>query len=396
MMSWQELIGFLWCISKIHLNDREEAFVCRFVKRNIPWESLGTLAAMQGVAGLLYYHLKRLDLLSSLPQPFTKQIENDYHRNKIYGYAVEAEAGALSLNLEEAGISVLALQGLSILNIYGDYGLRPLSDIDLMVKGGQKERLKALLMKAGYRNLIAVYPDILHKDGISIDIHTHILNVDRIRSRRYLFPEDLTLMWEKASTLFKNSNGLLVLDPYDSFIALAAHALKHSYSRMIWLSDLYEFLLRLLNYNDGWETIVIRAKCWRQEKIVLYSLILLEGFFDLRIPFRVKRDLGITRLGILEKYLINLKLKGFSSKELCIPLWLCNIKGTWKKLKFIKETIFPRSDIMLQLSSDNYRKPGRYAYLKRIVDATALMIRNLHQVLIFLFNRLSHREGRHR
>ena len=391
MVNWQELIGFLWCVSKIHLNNREEAFIFRFSKRNVPWESLGALAVMQGIAGLLYYHLKRLELLDLLPQPFTRQMENAYNQIKGHAYAIEAEARVLSMNFKEAKIPVIALQGLSILNVYGDRGLRPLSDLDLMVREDQKDRLKALLAEAGYRNLVTAYPDILHKDGISIDIHTHILNLDRIRNRRYLFPEDLTPMWERATPLFKESDGLLVLDSYDNFIALAAHALKHSYSRMIWLSDLYESLLQLSNCNDGWEKIVTRAQYWQQEKIVLYSLILLEGFFDLKTPFRVKRDLGIKRLSMLEKCLINLKLKGFSSKELCIPLWLCNIKGTGKKLRFIKETIFPRSDIMLQLSSDSYRKLKRYSYIKRIFDATALTMRNLYQALIFLFSQLRQR-----
>jgi hypothetical protein len=384
MVSWQELIGFLWCIAKIHLNDREEALIFRFSKRNVPWESLGMLAIMQGTAGLLYHHLRRLNLLDSLPQPFTRQIENSYNQIKRHTYTIEAEARVLSMNFKKAGIPVLALQGLSILNVYRDRGLRPLSDMDLMVKKDQKIQLKDLLTEAGYRNFITAYPDILRKDEIKIDIHTHVLNLDRIRNRLYLFPEDLTPMWERASALYKDYNGLLALDPYDNFIALAAHVLKHSYSRMIWLSDLYESLLQLSNYNDGWEKIVMRARYWQQEKIVLYSLILLEGFFDLKTPFRVKQDLGVKQLSILEKCLINLKLKGFSSKEFCIPLWLCNIKGTGGKLKFVKETVFPRSDIMLQLSPDSYRKPKGYAYLKRIFDATALIIRNIYQALIFL------------
>ena len=385
MVGWQELIGFLWCISKTHLNDKEEAFVYHFSGKNVPWESLGALALMQGVSGFLYYHLKRLDLLPSLPQPFTVQLENSYNQIKSHANAIGAEAKALSMIFKEEKIRVIALQGLSILKIYGEKGLRPLSDLDLMVKEKQKDHLKTLLVEAGYGNFIPNYPDILHKNGISIDIHTHILNLDRIRNRHYLFPEDLSSMWERSSPLFKDSNELLALDPYDNFIALAAHALKHSYSRMIWLSDLHESILQLSKYNDGWEKVVIRSRYWHQKKIVLYSLILLEGAFDLKVPCQVKQDLGIDNLNILEESLIGLKLKGFLSKELCIPLWLCNIRGASKKLKFIKETIFPRDDIMLQISLDNYGKFKRYAYFKRILDTITLAARNLYRALIFSF-----------
>lgn len=385
MVRWHDLIKFLRAISRTTLGEQEAQFIRRFCQREVPWENVKALAEVEGVVGLLYYHLKALDLLSSLPEPFTRQIEASYQKTKRNTLAIIDEAKELSKWFEEAGIPVVALQGLSLLSVYGDPGLRQLGDADLMIKPGHKQRLKRLLWENGYRMPAFMYSDLLCKDGIWLDIHTHILNLERIRSRGYLFPEDLTPMWERAIPFSGQSGSLLRLDPCDNFIALAAHALKHSYSRLIWLSDMHESLLQWAKDSKGWKEVVARAQFWRQEKVVLYALILMENMFDLKLPLRVTSELGIQRLNILEKHLLRLKLRGFSSNELCIGLWLCNIKGAGKKIKFIKETLFPKGEVMAQIFNPSSQVRKKSAYAKRIVQALTLLSKNLRQVLTFSY-----------
>ena len=384
---WYDLIKFLRAISRTTLGEQEAEFIRQFCQRDVPWDNLAALAQMQGVAGLLYLHLKAMSLHGMLPHSFAEQIVNTYRQTKQHTLAIAAEAKALSVRLEEAGIPVVALQGLSILSVYGDPGLRELGDADLLVKPVHKQLLKMLLWEAGYRMPTFMYSDLLCKDGIWIDIHTHILNLERIQSRSYLFPEDLTSMWERAMPFSDQSDGLLLLDPYDNFIALAAHALKHSYSRLIWLVDLHESLLEWAKDSNGWKDMVARAQLWRQEKVVLYGLILMERIFNLNVPLWVKKNLGIQKLNILEKHLLRLKLRGFSSNELCIGLWLCNIKGTKRKLKFIGETVFPRREIMAQLFPQAPSRKMRIVYVQRILNALILLGSNLRQVLTFSFRK---------
>jgi len=385
MVGWQDLIKFLRCVSKTCLTEKEVEFIRGFSQGEVPWVSLRTLAEMEGVSGLLYHHLKTLDLLDGLPQSLARPIQKTYLRTKQHTLAIAAEAKALSARLDEAGIPVVALQGLSLLSVYADPGLRELGDADLMVKPGHKQTLKMSLWEAGYRMASFAYSDLFYKDGIWFDIHTHILNLDRIQNRRYLFPEDLTPMWKRAIPFSDQSNGLLLLDPYDNFIALAAHALKHSYSRLIWLSDLHESLLKLATKPNSWELMVDRARFWQQERVVLYALILMERTFDLKVPLWVKSELGIHRLNILEKHLLRLKLRGFSSGELCIALWLCNIKGVGRKLKFMRETVFPRGEIMAQIFPRSSRATKGSVYARRIAQSISLAGKNLRQALTLSF-----------
>jgi len=386
MVAWQDLVKFIQCVSRKHLSRAEVDHVFRFVKKEVPWDHLVILAGIQGVDGFVYYHMNRLGLLSSLPKSVPDQLEDSYARTRKRTLAILNEAEVLSTRLEHALIPVIALQGLSLINtLYQDPGLRQLGDMDLLVKPGDKNRLKELLCQAGFWSPYRNYPDLLLKSDVLIDIHTHVLNLDRIESRRYLFPENLAPMWEKAIPLFNQANGLLTLDPCDNFIALAAHALKHSYSRLIWLVDLHEFFIKWANNANGLDKVIGRAQFWHQERVVLYALILLESIFDLKIPFWVKRELGIHKMSMLEKHLIRLKLRGLSSNELCIALWLFNIKGLRKKLRFIKETVFPKNEIMAQIFDKSSRTTKASIYARRMGNSAAIVGKGLSQAFHFSF-----------
>ena len=373
MVTWNDLIKFLRSISRTRLKGREREYISLFCKREVPWDNLLMMAEMEGVSGLLYFNLKNSGILSSLPDSFSGPLENICGRIREQTTSIMDEAEALSKRFKQAGIPVVALQGLSLMTIYGDPVLRPLGDVDLMVKPIHKFRLKELLYNAGYQDPLNTHPNLFLKDNVCLDVHTHVLNLDRIHSRKYLFPVDLSSMWDRAEPLFDQSGGLLTLDPFDNHIALTVHALKHGYSRLIWLVDLHESLLKLRGMDNGLEKIMERARFWHQENTVLYSLVLLEGIFNIQLPFRFKRELGITRLNILERYLLSKKIHGFTPRELFYLLWLFNIKGIKNKIRFIKESVLPRDEIMAQIFHDYSTHAKGSIYVKRIGEVMIKM-----------------------
>ena len=382
MIGCDEIIKFIRCISRIHLREAHKVFITDFLKKEVPWKNLVALAEMEGVAGLMYRHL-RPSSIPNPPKPTLKQLQDITFESTRHALAIIAEARALSARLEQVRIPVVALQGLSLIRLYNDPRLRPLWDLDLMVRDGDKDGLKKLLLKAGYRVRINAYPDLLSKDSILVDIHTHILNLERIQTREYIFPRDLASMWQRAVPLFDEPGGLLTLDPFDNFIALAAHALKHGYSRLNWLVDLHESLLELAGKPDGWEELAERTRFWHQERIVLYALILVERIFEMKIPAGIKGDLGIGDLSVFEKHLIRLRVRGFSSPMLCNALWVANIRGIGKKIRFIRETLLPRGEIMDQIRHDGAWGNTGPGYAKRLADAAITIGRDLHRALGF-------------
>jgi len=381
---WDEMVQFIRCLSRRQLREADKDFIADFLKQDVPWEHLVSFAELEGVAGFLYHHLRHSSPAEP-PKPTLKQLENITLQSAKNSLAIIVEARALSAMLAGAGIPVVALQGLSLIRLYKNPRLRPLWDADVMVRKSQKGKLKKLLLEAGYEVQINAYPDLLFRDGFCVDIHTHILNLERIESREYIFPKDLTVMWQRAVPLFDEPCGILTLDPFDNFIALAAHALKHGYARLGWLADLHESLLELAVKPVGWEELVGRTKSWHQERIVLYAMILVEGIFQMKIPSWVKAGLGIDGLSIFERHLIRLRLRGFSSSLLCNGLWVANVRGIGRKLRFIKETALPRGEVMDQIRHDGAWGTKGPGYVRRLARATITVGRDLHRALGFSF-----------
>ncbi|MFH1349975.1 MAG: nucleotidyltransferase family protein, partial [Pseudomonadota bacterium] len=339
MLDVNHIVRVLSRISKIDLMPSDIAFLLDYLQTDMSWEPFLAVAEAEGVDGLLYYHLKNLDLFKVPPEPVIRQLEDKYRHTTRHIFATISALKSISVRAAQAGIPVLALQGITLIKLYRDPGIRPLIDADLMIRTCHKKKFRDLLLDEGYSVPHLVYPDLFFKKGVWIDIHTHILNLDRIRNRQYLFPKDLELMWERATPFFGNEKGLLRLDPLDNFVCLAAHALKHSYSRLIWLTDLHEALNALTRTSGGWEEVIERTGLWLQEKTVLYALLILEGVFFQEVPYWVKEKLEIQRMGTIEKYLIGLKLKGFSSDRYCNALWTFSIRGVLPRVRFLIETL---------------------------------------------------------
>ena len=381
---WQEMIRFIRCMSQTRLSGAEKDYALGFVTRDVPWDHLVALAEIKGVSGLLSCNLDKLGVLENLSDTAVTSLQSAYARTRDNSLAALEEAGRLSSCIARAGIPVMAIQGLSLMTtVYNDPGLRALGDIDLMVGPRHRAGLREILLKEGYKIANPVYPDLLYKAGHLIDIHTHLLNLERIRSRCHIFPEDLFFMWKRSAPLFDGYDGLLIPEPFDNFVALAAHALKHGYSRLIWLTDLHELLLRLADSGTGWETIIERSRSWRQERVVLYALILLKGVFGFKTPLRVMHELGIHRLNTVEKHLLRLRIRGLSSDLICNLLWLMNIKGMGNRLEFLWETLFPREEVIAQVISGSLRVNQWPVFAQRLAKAMTVMGGELYRAMAF-------------
>jgi hypothetical protein len=267
----------------------------------------------------------------------------------------------LSRLFSKGNLEVMVLQGLTVVRSYPNPALRPMEDIDLLVRRRDMDRMKQALKTAGF-SPTPLYPDLFEKDSLLLDVHVHPLNLDRIRSRRFLFPENIAPLWRRAAPFFEGEKGgLLQPDPVDNFILLCAHALKHSYSLEKWLVDLTILMSKWWEDEAGWTELVRRSRFWRQERPVLYGLMLVEAMLGEKIPRVVLLELGMDRLTAVEKRILRLKAAGFASDRLCMALWFYTIQGWGRRLRFLWESVFPRRAVMAQVR-------GRYAENLRPAD----------------------------
>ncbi len=144
------------------------------------WTALVAEAESQALAPLVFHHL---DAFADLcPAEARRSLRLLYlrhrHRNTILGQTLAEALGVL----HGASINVLILKGAALCQtIYGDHGLRPMRDIDLLVSKEQGERAQEVLIGLGFTESSAPRPldhfhlPSLHKsvEGIAVCIELH-------------------------------------------------------------------------------------------------------------------------------------------------------------------------------------------------------------------------------
>jgi hypothetical protein len=136
-------------------------------------------------------------------------------------HALEGEIHALRLTaaldaLDAAGVDALLIKGWGIARHYPEVGLRPYTDIDLILRPGQAEAA---------RSTLAAAPGI----GCPVDLHDGPSRVDV-----FGFGE----LVERAEAVPLAARLVRTLGPEDHLRVLALHALRHGVFRPLWLVDL--------------------------------------------------------------------------------------------------------------------------------------------------------------
>lgn len=113
----------------------------------LDWEALIRLAAEQGVAPLLAVRTRQL----RLPVPVRERLESIYSLNSLRNLRLAAEESRIAAALTAEGLRHWPLKGPGLSErLYGDIGVRQVSDLDLLVEPANLARADALLAELGY------------------------------------------------------------------------------------------------------------------------------------------------------------------------------------------------------------------------------------------------------
>jgi hypothetical protein len=324
------------------------------------------MAVREGLAGLLYKNLKKAGVLGYLEHQHIQQLQSSYYLTVRFNLKLIYDLKEVLQQLDNKNIKVVLLQGIHLLQqIYKDIGLRPLTDIDLWVLPETRYAVDEVLSGLGFEKH-RLYPNIFKKGSSVIDLNTHILWADRIKSRQMLINQDQEALFQNCRTIDFEGQMAYRLSRTDQIVYLSLHAIKHYADRLIWLVDLKN-LLQNWQASD-WELLVTRCNKLGQENAVYYIMFLLTQLFDCRALFDVPDSLDVKRMNRLERKILENRLNGRP-----LPVWspmllFTSGKGFYKKAAFIFESLFPRPEILRQVFAKSPNLKMWQLYLKRAVQ----------------------------
>ena len=177
-----------------------------------------------------------------------------------------------------AQIEALPLKGLHLAHrVYPSASLRDMADLDLLVRPSRRRDADAELRRLGYvpdRDPETIDGGSLHaveywrEGSLPVHLHWHVLNGSL---PNFMVRIDLEELWREAR------GGALA--PAHLVVTLCEHALKHSYSTLIHLTD-----IELASRGIDWESVADVSGRWGLDLAVLYSLILLRDLMGIRSP----------------------------------------------------------------------------------------------------------------
>lgn len=336
-------------------------------KANMDWTRLADISRKEGVAGILYGYLKEKET----PPPALAPFENFYRATAAMNFIHLQAIKNLESALSDKKIQVLTLKGASLLDmIYPKVGLRSMEDLDLMVQPKNQKEFEEVLIGLGYKK----DPWISHifaKENVTLDLHSHALNTDRIDSRADLFPAGMETIWEKSAPWNEGFQWVRRPDHKDNILLLSQHLMKHSFSRLIWLVDIIEIVRG--RDHTFWTELFERADQLKQKKPLSYVLYLSNGLFGFKPPKEFELEALLGEYSVLERNILEMKLSGQSPDYIGHLLSLFCLPGFRKRVLFGWETLFPKKEIVKQEFSRFYGSRWRFFYPARLLQMAFLV-----------------------
>jgi hypothetical protein len=324
------------------------------------------LAVKEGMAGFLYKSLLKAGLLDTLHPHHKQRLYETYYLTIRHNLKLIHALNEILKPLVPKQIPVILMQGISLLQqVYRDIGLRPMTDLDLWVLPTHYSDLIDGLVSQEFK-CNSLYPHTFTKGEVVLDIHTHILGGDRIKSRDFLIDLGQEEIFKKARPINIENSVALCLSPSDQFLYLSLHALKHNLERLIWLVDI-KCLVANWDVSD-WKALIKRAEELGQKSALFYMVFVLKNIFKLKLPANISSCLDSWKPSFIERKVLTRRINGRSISTWSQLLLISAGKRMRDRISFVRETLFPRPDILRQVFPQESNLNDGQLYWKRVLQ----------------------------
>jgi hypothetical protein len=243
-----------------------------------------------------------------------EKLKKAYHSNIARNMFLYAELRNIVNAFQSAGLQVIALKGAALAGIvYRDAGLRPMMDLDLLVRKDDLGIAQRIMTDLQYTAAAGLKSEQWHREkhfhlpryrhpqkSVVVEIHWHFTE--------NTFGIDINKWWERAREVNLMGCRVLVLSPEDMLVHLCIHLYNHGYENTFVLRGLCDIaeILRHYEAEIDWKLLGDELMKHGIEKQVHSMLYLAREFYDLKessLPLISLNQADHRFLKILEKSL---------------------------------------------------------------------------------------------
>jgi hypothetical protein len=333
------------------------------------WATLVSEANCHRVAPLLYSKIKLAEAEFMFPTNVILKLREKYLANAYRNTLLFHQLSELVARLNKKEIPVLLLKGAHLAEfVYKDISLRPMSDLDILVKEEHLSEAVQIAFNAGYQFFSDENPE-KEKVGVHYDYgimphfkHFHAMMHSEtkcmleihcfIASEDSSFEISASELWQTAKSATLNGNAVFLLSPENLVIHLCLHsAYDHLFE--FGLSALYDILI-LIEYsgeNINWEEVQRRSNRWGAKRCLLLSLYFTKKWLGAKVPDEMFENFTIDKM-------VHLAEDHIFTTSVIPPIhphyiqWRTR-KGMREKIRYVLSVLIPSRNFM----ANRYIKP---------------------------------------
>jgi len=383
-----------WIIGNFrHDNERD---LQKIPLSNEDWQNIYKVAVDEGVAPYLYYRLKESALNLEMPPEIREKFIEISRYVLAKNTTLFHELGRVLRGLFEKDIKVIVLKG-SFLSeaVYPHNGLRPMSDIDLLVCKKDLIRVQKELLEMGYHQKKQMSIEeqcvqshhlnpFFNERAIKIEIHwnlsAHLLEINEVIRDG---------IWKRARHFRIAGVDTLILSPEDLLLHLCIHTSLHHLFKN-WLKAFCDIAETARYFQDeiNWDKLFRYAHEMNLDRFVYTTLFCVSDLFGVKshtnalVKFRPENfnqeKINLVKDSIFEEFnKTPLQDRNFAN------VW-CHQKTGIRRLFHIFRVVFlPKNELA---GKYNVRSDSKTVYLLYLVRIKDIMLKYSRSVLHLFFH----------
>ncbi len=265
------------------------------------------LCHQHNIIPTVYENLKNISDYNYL----VDKLKIEYLKNSQKNIIMSAELLRINSIFEKSNIESLSIKGSSLAVIaYGDITKRQYSDLDIVIKYEDREKIYDILSQEGYEKVFNLTPiqeyhwyrqskDMLlyhTQKGIHIELHWLLLDRD------YPVNIDMKSIWETKQSIVINHKNIYTFSNEKLLIYLLIHGSKHLYQKIGWIKDIDKLISSV---DIDWSIIDKEIETHRYRRFLILGLYLSYEMFDTNIPSYYSKRFEDRWLNKVSKFIVN-------------------------------------------------------------------------------------------
>jgi hypothetical protein len=306
----------LLACSRITLSDSAKRCAAELMQQYPDWDYVLESSIAHAVAPLFYNGLRQVST-AAVPEPVLSELHRIYRNNALRNDRLYRNVETLFLAFQREKIEAVGLKDLQLAwEIYPEPALRPMGDIDILIRREDYERVAVVLSGLDFApekpelSMIRKYGWAHHfrreEDESWLDIQWNVCQREWDTFNEQGRNFDIETMWRRAREMRVHTAYVLVPSPEDMLFHLCLHLEGHKYSELVLVCDIAELVRHYSEFD--WETVVSLARRHGAESSIENALLLVQRLLDAPVPEWVLEQLAghYVKANVLEPLFGNL------------------------------------------------------------------------------------------